>query len=304
MSISPRSEADTAGFVPFRRTDATYDVVYDLGVATFTMRRGDLELELIVYVLPVGHSDVRLLTIRNHGSTKKRYRVVPYLDMVLDQNPSDSVGKLEAERDEATEALLFTNPKNDYHRGWAFAATSLTAALAETVRARFFGSAGRDLTNPVMVETGFPDGSADDDGRRVAGFVGEVDVPAGQAVEVAVVLGQTPIARRSPEGLESARSRRGPCGAERHAGLVGRAAQRHPCRDQQPRVRPTGQSLAALSGLDGPDLGPDRPEPARRRLWLPRPVAGRAAVPVARPAACPPADRAACRASSSAKATC
>lgn len=184
-------EASTAGFVPYRRTDATYRVEYDLGTATFHMLRGDLELELVVYVLPLGHSDVRLLTIRNHSRRTKRYRVVPYLDIVLDQNPSDSVGKLEAERDEATEALLFTNPRNDYHRGWAFAATSLMAALTETVRARFVGSAGRDLTNPVMVETGYPDGSADDDGRRVASFVGEVEVPAGQSIEVAVVLGQT-----------------------------------------------------------------------------------------------------------------
>ena len=155
------------------------------------MRRGDLELELTVYVLPVGHTDVRLLTIRNHGRTAKRFRVVPYLDMVLDQSPSDSRGLIETSRDEATEALLFNNPKNDYHRGWAFAATSLTAALSETVRARFVGSAGRDLTNPVMVETGFPDGAADDDGRRVASFVGELDVPAGESAEVAVVLGQT-----------------------------------------------------------------------------------------------------------------
>ena len=184
-------EASTAGFIPFRREDATYDVTYELGSATFKMRRGDLELELTIFVIPVGHADVRLLTIRNHGLTNKRFRVVPYFDMVLDQSPSDSLGQLVASRDEATEALLFTNPKNDFHRGWAFAATSLTAALSETVRARFVGGAGRDLTNPVIVETGFPDGSADDDGRRVAGFVGEIDIAAGDEAEVAAVLGQT-----------------------------------------------------------------------------------------------------------------
>ena len=41
-----------------------------------------------------------------------------------------------------------------------------------------------------MVETGRPDASQEDDGRRVAAFVGEVEVPAGGSVEVAVVLGQ------------------------------------------------------------------------------------------------------------------
>ncbi|MCW6508626.1 GH36-type glycosyl hydrolase domain-containing protein [Lichenifustis flavocetrariae] len=181
----------TAGFVPYRREDATYDVTYELGSATFRMQRGDIELELRVFVVPLGRCDCRILTIRNNSDHAKRYRVVPYFDMVLDQNASDSVGKLEVVRDEATEALLFSNPKNDFHRGWAFAATSLQAPMVETVRARFVGGVGRDLVNPAMVETGFPDGSAADDGRRVAAFCGEVDVPAGQSLEVAIVLGQT-----------------------------------------------------------------------------------------------------------------
>ena len=183
-------EPHTAGFVPFRRPDARYDVSYDLGAATFRMRRGDLELELLVFAVPLLASDCRILTIRNHAKTARRFRVVPYFDMVLDQNPEDSAGKLDVHRDEATEALLFSNPKNDFHRGWAFAATSLTAPYVETVRQRFIGGAGRDLTTPVMVETGFPDGAAADDGRRVAAFCGEVDVRAGEAVEVAIVLGQ------------------------------------------------------------------------------------------------------------------
>ncbi|RYB02694.1 glycosyl transferase family 36 [Lichenibacterium ramalinae] len=203
-------EADAAGFVPFRRPDAVHTVEYRLGAATFTNRRGDLDLSLTVFVFPDAPADVRLLTIRNHGSAAKRYRVVPYLEIALDQSPGDSLGVIDAVRDEGTEALFFSNPQNDFQDGWAFAATSLTAAMTETVRTRFLGSPGRDLTDAVMVETGWPDSAQEDDGRRVAAFSGVVEVPAGGAVDVSVVLGQFATRR---EALTAASHLRDPAAA-------------------------------------------------------------------------------------------
>ena len=183
-------EADTAGFVPFRRQDASYEVDYRLGAATFRNRRRDLEIELTVFVFTDAPADVRILKLRNRGKTAKRYRIVPYFEMALAESPGDSLGILDASRDEGTEALLFNNPHNDFQSGWAFATTSLMAATSETVRNRFLGAPGRDLTDAVMVESGRPDPSQEDDGRRVAAFAGEVEVPAGGTTEVVVVLGQ------------------------------------------------------------------------------------------------------------------
>ena len=203
-------EADAAGFVPFRRPDAAHTVEYRLGAATFGSRRGDLELSMTVFVLSDAPADVRILTIRNHGTAPKRYRVVPYLEIALDQSPGDSLGAIEAMRDEGTEALLFENPHNDFQSGWAFAATSLAAAMTETVRSRFIGSPGRDLASAVMVETGWPDSDQADDGRRVAAFAGEVTVPAGGAVDVSVVLGQFATKR---EALTAASHLRDPAAA-------------------------------------------------------------------------------------------
>ncbi|WP_237481272.1 GH36-type glycosyl hydrolase domain-containing protein [Lichenibacterium dinghuense] len=203
-------EADAAGFVPFRRGDAVHAVEYRLGAATFTNRRGDLELSMTVFVFSDAPVDVRLLTIRNHGPAPKRFRVVPYMEIALDQAPGDSLGLLDALRDEGTEALLFENPRNDFQSGWAFAATSLTAAMTETVRSRFVGSPGRDLASAVMVETGWPDSDRADDGRRVAAFSGEVTVPAGGAVDVSVVLGQLATKR---EALTAASHLRDPAAA-------------------------------------------------------------------------------------------
>ncbi len=47
-----KGETDAPGFAPFQREDATYDAVYEPGVATFTTTRGDLETEYVVFVPP------------------------------------------------------------------------------------------------------------------------------------------------------------------------------------------------------------------------------------------------------------
>ena len=42
--------------------------LYEPGVATFTMTRGDLETEYVVFVPPNYPGDMRLLTLRNRGA--------------------------------------------------------------------------------------------------------------------------------------------------------------------------------------------------------------------------------------------
>jgi cyclic beta-1,2-glucan synthetase len=212
-------ETDTATFVPFRRADTRYDVTYTLGTAVFRSSRDDLDLEMTFFVVPASRADVRILTLHNKTATPKRFRVVPYFDMVLAENPDESLGHLDVRRDQATEALLFRNRANDFRKGWAFVTTSLTAVTNETVRTRFIGAKGRDLANPVMVETGTPDRSQEDDGRRIAAFAGVVKVPAHDKVDVAIVLGQT---GRRHEALITASHLRDPASA--HAALEGTRA--------------------------------------------------------------------------------
>ncbi len=60
-------EIDAPSFTPFQHDDATHDAVYEPGVATFTMTRGDLETEYVVFVPPNYPGDMRLLTLRNRG---------------------------------------------------------------------------------------------------------------------------------------------------------------------------------------------------------------------------------------------
>jgi cyclic beta-1,2-glucan synthetase len=183
-------ETDAATYLPFRRSDGRYDVVYERGVATFINKKETHEIELTIAVLPDANAELRCLTLRNRSQIAKRFRIVPYFEMALAESPSESLNQIETAQDTATNTLLFHNRHNDFVRGWAFAATSLDGAVTETVRARFFGAKGRDFLDPLMVETGSPDASLRDDGRRVAAFSGVIEVPAQGVAEIVVVLGQ------------------------------------------------------------------------------------------------------------------
>ena len=144
----------------------------------------------MVFVPPDRPCDVRVLTLRNAGARPMRLRVAPFFDLALEDSPNESVGKI---RDETVgSTLIFQNPRNDFERGFAFAATSLEAPASETIRARFFGGPGRDIHTPAMVETGAADGAARDDGRRVAAFCGEVSLAPEGETRIVILFGQAP----------------------------------------------------------------------------------------------------------------
>ena len=286
-------ETDAPGFAPFQCADATYDVVYEPGVATFAKSRGDLTMEYVVFVSPDFPGDTRILTLRNHGTSAKRLRVAPFFDLALEESPNESVDKI---RDETVgSTLLFQNPRNDFERGFAFAGTSLTRPATETIRTRFFGGPGRNVHSPAMVETGSPDGAARDDGRRVAAFCGEICTRAGRRgenrhrVRPGPELGRGGCCRVSRGSLE-----RG-CGTRRDPRFVGRAVGQIRGSHQPAGLRSSRQHLAALPTLRFAALRPRRAQPARRRDGLSRSVAGRVAADSARTSPGARADRVARR---------
>jgi cyclic beta-1,2-glucan synthetase len=185
-----KGETGAVGFTPFQPEDATYEATYEPGVATFVTTRGDLTIDHIVFVPPDYPGDMRLLTLRNRGAEPKRLRITPFFDLALEDSPNASLDKI---RDETVgSTLVFQNRNNDFERGFAFAATSLLGPATETIRARFFGGPGRNILTPAMIETGLSDGSAADDGRRVAAFCGELTLPPGGEAKIAIGFGQAP----------------------------------------------------------------------------------------------------------------
>lgn len=183
-------EVDGPTFIPFNKNSESCEVTYGRGYATFRKKGKGMEMELTVFVLPDKPAEVRLLTIRNLTASPVTYRVVPYLQIMLGEVPRDTRGRIQTHYDEVRQTLFFSNPQNDFQKGWAFVAMNLPVDAYETVRSRFVGGTDRDLTNPLMVECGVPDLSQPDDGYRVAAFVGTITVPAGGEETVSVVVGQ------------------------------------------------------------------------------------------------------------------
>jgi cyclic beta-1,2-glucan synthetase len=181
---------DTPTFAPMRRREHEHDVVFGRGYATYKKTRPDADLELTVFVPPDEPVEVHLLRIRNRSRHTKRYRVVPYFEIVLAEIARDSRGHIASIADPELHALFFTNPANPFVRGFAFVASSLAWDAHETSGARFFGGGDRDATNPHFVEHGAPDLTQSADGTTVAAFAGSIEVPAGADVNVVVTIGQ------------------------------------------------------------------------------------------------------------------
>jgi len=182
---------ETPTYAPLRREDRDHDVVFGRGYASFHQRGGDTDLDLTVFVPPTEPVEIHILRIKNRSRKTRRYRIVPYFEIVLAELTRDSHGRLVTWTDPGGDAIFFRNPENQFHRGHMFVAWNLPADTRETLRSRFLGGAGRDLGNPWFVETGESDADCPDDGVRIAAFSGYVEIAGGSEAEIAIVLGQT-----------------------------------------------------------------------------------------------------------------
>ena len=181
-------QTHSAGMLPLRRADTQYDATFGRGSVTLTSESPTLGLEQVLFIAPDEPVQILRLTLRNRTNREQAYSIVPVLEMVLAETPPDSVGRLLARTDDSGHAVYFSNPSNDFVRGWSFVTTSLDAEFVETLRARIVS--GRKVI-PYLAEHGHPDYSAVDDGRRAAGFAGVIHAPAGGEVSISVALGAT-----------------------------------------------------------------------------------------------------------------
>ena len=193
-------ELDSPCLAPFRRKDARHHAVYGAGYAEFHKSIPGREYRMDIFLPPDETVELRLLTIRNTSNAPRRLRIASYMEIALAELPRDSLDHLETAADEGLGALYFRNPRNDFHQGWAFAASSLKLTATETVRQRFTGAEGYDLTSPFMLRHGRGDVSQQDDGRRIALLMGEVEIPANDETTIVIMLGQT-AAREEADAL-------------------------------------------------------------------------------------------------------
>jgi len=175
-------------FEPLRDPEASYDVRFGSdGSATFLMKKGSIETELVTHVPTDDPTGVYLLTIRNSGDRYRSLRVAPYFQIALAHSP-EMAGPLSIDRD-GNGALFFQNPRNTFRSGPAFVAMTESAEAATTARGSFYGR-GRSFAHPLMVESGQPDDSSGD-AMPCAGLLTTVEIPAGGEHTLAILLGQT-----------------------------------------------------------------------------------------------------------------
>lgn len=186
-----RGDAHSPTFVPLRRRDAEYQVTFSPGEAVYRAERDRLELEMTVFVSPTESIEFKLLRIRNKADHERLLQIVPAMEIVLAETPSESLGAVESVIDDDLRSIYYRNPRNNFVKGWAFVSTSIPAEFAETSRRRFLGHESRDPRLPYMVEHGHPDAGAPEHERKVAAFCGAIDVPAGGEATIVVALGQT-----------------------------------------------------------------------------------------------------------------
>jgi cyclic beta-1,2-glucan synthetase len=186
-----RTDAHSPTFVPLRRRDAHYDVTFAPGSAIFRAERDHLELEMTVFVSPTEPIEFRLLKIRNKAVHERLLQIVPAMEVILAEIPTESLGAVESVIDDDLHTIYFRNPRNNFVKGWAFVTTSIPAEFAETSRRRFLGHESRNPYLPYMVEHGHPDAGAPAHERKVAAFSGAIDVAGGEETLVVVALGQT-----------------------------------------------------------------------------------------------------------------
>ncbi len=186
-----RGDAHSPTFVPLRRRDVDYQVTFAPGEAVYRATRDALELEMTVFVSPTEPIEFKLLRIRNMSDHERLLQIVPAMEIVLAETPSESLGAVESVIDDDLRTIYYRNPRNNFVKGWAFVSTSIPAEFAETSRRRFLGHESRDPRLPYMVEHGHPDAGAPDHERKVAAFCGAIDIPGGGEATVVVALGQT-----------------------------------------------------------------------------------------------------------------
>ena len=176
----------------------TYDPIKDIGAkhearfgldgsAVFHMTKGELETELTVHVPLDAPLGIYQLTVRNKGGRGRTLRVAPYFQIVLAHSP-EWAGPLKMERDAATGAMYYENPRNQFRSGPCFVALSAKVDAYTTKRGEFFGK-GRTFAHPDMVEGGVPV-TGTFDNFAVAAMTTTVEVPAGGEQTIAIILGQ------------------------------------------------------------------------------------------------------------------
>ena len=259
------------------------------GYTIFEHNSHGIEQELTVFV-PMddqGGEPIKLqkLVLRNDSGRPRKLSLTYYVEWTLGEARETSQMHVVTSWDDEVQALLARNHYNpDYADRVAFAAVSAPTVSYTGDRTAFIGR-NRSISNPAAMgrmrlsrQTGAgldPCAAVQATLKLAPGDRAEITCMLGQAQSVEQVHALV-LAYRDSRGVETA-LRQTQAWWDIRLGAI----QVH---TPELAADILINRLAALSKPELPDLGPLRILPVRRRLWLPRPIAGRDG-----PAICPSA---------------
>ena len=169
---------------------ARYEARHGRGVSSFTARRGVLTATLTQTVDPADPVKVEELRIENRGERTVRLRAYAYAEWVLGNSRSRTIATIVPGRDEASGALLASNPYHlDFGDRTAFLACDGAKQGFTCDRAEFLG-AGGSTAMPAAALKGAPLSGRLEAGRDpCAALSCDVEIAPGGTAVLHVVLG-------------------------------------------------------------------------------------------------------------------
>lgn len=180
--------------VPFaglsRDPSVLFETWHGLGYSAFRTTSGGLELDLVQTVdaeRPVKYSR---LIVRNTGTSARRLSAYGYVEWVLGNNPRKTAPFVLCSQDEATGAILATNPYSlDFTGRVAFFATNADLAGVTASRREFIGHEG-DIVLPDALTSGAGlSNTVEGLGAPCAALMSDFELAAGEEREILFVLG-------------------------------------------------------------------------------------------------------------------
>ncbi|WEX77355.1 cyclic beta-(1,2)-glucan synthase [Sinorhizobium numidicum] len=175
-----------------RRQSVLFEARHGLGYSLFRSTQDELEIEAAHTVHATLPVKLVRLSIRNRGSAARQLRIYGYAEWVLGSNRGRTAPFVLTDWQEASEALVATNPYSiDYAGRSAFLAVDAEVAGFTASRREFLGRAGGILA-PQAVLSGIDlTGSTEADGDVCAALATDLTIEPGVERQVTFFLGDT-----------------------------------------------------------------------------------------------------------------
>ncbi|HXV28758.1 MAG TPA: cyclic beta-(1,2)-glucan synthase, partial [Sinorhizobium sp.] len=173
-----------------RRRSVMFEARHGLGYSLFRSAQDELEIEAVHTVHRTLPAKLVRVSIRNRGSAARRLRVYGYAEWVLGNNRGRTAPFVLPEWQEASKALLATNPHSiDYAGRAAFFAIDGDVAGYTANRREFLGRAGGILAPQAVLAGAGLAGATEADGDACAALATDITLDPGAEQQVTFFLG-------------------------------------------------------------------------------------------------------------------